>query len=202
MGWAVVSVATRFSSPPPRVFGEASFGLKSTPLRASRVEEEGGQNRAHDLRPSAPHAFASRPALPESPPRCPGRRAGASCCRSPWRSRGWKFALRLLTCHRGCEWSSYLSCGFVRSAVGFSDSVVDVRFCSERLAQPLVHIVWLFFVPLSKWNTLGSTSCKPFIPVCAARSDVARLPCSGQHFCRPPRASQISPVQPPFSLST
>ena len=25
---------------PPRVFGEASFGLKSTPLRAFRVEEE------------------------------------------------------------------------------------------------------------------------------------------------------------------
>ena len=28
---------------PPRVFGEASFGLKSTPLRAFRVEEEGGR---------------------------------------------------------------------------------------------------------------------------------------------------------------
>ena len=52
---------------------------------------------------------------------------------------------------------------FVRSAVGFSDIVAVVRFCSKRCAPPLVHIVWSFSHSPSKWKHLGCMPLKPFV---------------------------------------
>ena len=73
--------------------------------------------------------------------RCPHPPAGVPLSEPVADTCILEFAVRFSTSHRGCWWSCCFNSRFVGSLVGFNDSVVDVRFGSERCPRQLVHIV-------------------------------------------------------------
>ena len=100
-------------------------------------------------------------------------------CAGPWWSLALEFAVQFSTTRRGCEWNCCISCRFMGSSVGFTDSVVDVRFASKRCARQLVRMVWSRPLLLSMWMQHGSMPLMPYFPARTSRSDVVRLSCSG-----------------------